>query len=223
MDILEVMQNRHSVRKYKDEPLLREHVEALLRYIDICNQEGHLNMQLILNDRDVLEGALSRKGRFMFANNYIAMVGHNGTYLDERLGYYGEKLLLLAEQMGLNTCWVGMSHKKTGAVDVSHNERFRAIIVVGYGAEPGKNHPIKGITEVSMGSGPMPEWFQHGMEAAVLAPSAFNQQKYMLTLDGDKIEARPGMGFCTKLDLGIAKCHFEIGSEGYPFKWTSVY
>lgn len=32
--------------------------------------------------------------------------------LDERIGYYGEQLVLLAQALGLNTCWAGLSYRK---------------------------------------------------------------------------------------------------------------
>ena len=59
----------------------------------------------------------------------------------------------------------------------------------------------------------MQEWFFNGMEAALLAPTAMNQQKFFFELSSDnKINAACGKGFYTKLDLGIVKYHFEIGS-----------
>ena len=39
-----------------------------------------------------------------------------------------------------------------------------------------------------------------------------NQQKFHFDLLGDKVRAKEGLGFYTKIDLGIAKYHFEIGS-----------
>lgn len=224
MDIWEVMRSRHAVRSFQDIPISDEHVQMLNHMIDSCNREGHLHMQLVLNEPEALRGAVTFRDKFKNAKNYIAMIGRRGDYLDDRLGYYGEKIVLLAQQMGLRTCWVAYSFKKIeGVYDIDDRELLRAIILIGYGENDGKPHKVKGITEVCMGSGPMPDWFRDGMMAAVLAPSYRNHQKYMLTLDGDSIEARPGMGIGVKLDLGIARCHFEIGAAGYPYKWTIIY
>ena len=66
----------------------------------------------------------------------------------------------------------------------------------------------------------MPVWFKKGMEAALLAPTAMNQQKFHFTLDGNVVTAKAGLGFYTKLDLGIVKCHFEIGAQGGDWKWN---
>ena len=59
----------------------------------------------------------------------------------------------------------------------------------------------------------MPDWFKAGIEAALLAPTAVNQQKFTFTLDGDT----PSVGVSAngpfvRLDLGIVKYHFELGS-----------
>jgi hypothetical protein len=52
------------------------------------------------------------------------------------------------------------------------------------------------------------------MEAALLAPTAMNQQKFYFELqpNGD-VKVTCGKGFYTKLDIGIVKYHFEIVSE----------
>lgn len=66
----------------------------------------------------------------------------------------------------------------------------------------------------------MPEWFKKGMEAAILAPTATNQQKFLITLDGNALKAKALMGFYSKLDLGIVKYHFEIGAGKKDLKWS---
>ena len=67
--------------------------------------------------------------------------------------------------------------------------------------------------------GPLPDWFQAGAEAALLAPTAMNQQKFVFTLNGDKVSARAGLGFYSKIDLGIVKYHFELGAGKENFTW----
>ena len=68
--------------------------------------------------------------------------------------------------------------------------------------------------------GTVPDWFGRGVEAALLAPTAMNQQKFLFTLDGSKVSSKAGMGFYTKLDLGIVKYHFEIGAGRENFRWN---
>ena len=68
--------------------------------------------------------------------------------------------------------------------------------------------------------GDVPEWFKKCVEAALLAPTAVNQQKFFFSLDNGRVSARAGMGFYSKIDLGIAKCHFELGAGKENFNWA---
>lgn len=47
-----------------------------------------------------------------------------------------------------------------------------------------------------------------------------NQQKFRFTLEGTQVSARAGVGFYTKLDLGIVKYHFELGAGTENFTWA---
>ena len=58
-----------------------------------------------------------------------------------------------------------------------------------------------------------PDWYRQGVEAALLAPTAVNQQKFRFALRGGKVEAKTlPFAPCGKIDLGIVKYHFELGS-----------
>lgn len=65
-----------------------------------------------------------------------------------------------------------------------------------------------------------PEWFINGVKSALLAPTAMNQQKFYFTLKDGKVSAKAGVGFYVKVDLGIAKCHFELGAGAENFVWS---
>ena len=48
---------------------------------------------------------------------------------------------------------------------------------------------------------------------ALLAPTAINQQKFLIKLNADEtVSFVDKGGVFSKVDLGIVKCHFEIGS-----------
>ena len=71
-----------------------------------------------------------------------------------------------------------------------------------------------------------PSWFKKSVEAALLAPTAVNQQKFSFEHVGVKnnchqIRAKKGFSMIgyTKMDLGIAKYHFEIGAGKEIFEW----
>lgn len=46
-------------------------------------------------------------------------------------------------------------------------------------------------------------------------------QKFKFTLDGNSVSAKPGkLGTNLKVDLGIVKCHFELGAGKDNFNWS---
>lgn len=180
---------------------------------DECNRAGGLHIQLVTDEPVAFDSFLARYGKFSGVRNYIAMIGKKDERLDEKCGYYGEKLVLLVQQLGLNTCWVGLTYKKVkSAFEVTPGEKLCIVIAVGYGKTQGVPHKSKLLVDVSKCDDNMPDWFKSGMEAVLLAPTAMNQQKFMFSLEGDKVTAKAGNGFYTKVDLGIAKYHFELGA-----------
>ena len=65
-----------------------------------------------------------------------------------------------------------------------------------------------------------PQWFKDGVEAALLAPTAVNQQKFTFTLKERQVRARTKLTFYGRMDLGIAKYHFELGAGKENFDWA---
>jgi len=228
MTVQEAIQARHSVRAYKERTLADETVRVLVDKITELNQEGRLHMQLILNEPKAFQGTLAKYGKFRHVNNYIVMAGTKADDLDERVGYYGEQLVLLAQTLGLNTCWVGLSYSKVpGTYVLDEGEKIACYIAIGYGETQGVGHKIKTVEQVSNISDITPLWFKKGVEAALLAPTAVNQQKFSFEYIGmrnNRHQVRAKKGFSmigyTKMDLGIAKYHFEIGAGEVNFEWV---
>lgn len=222
MDLMEAMKARHSVRQYTDKPLGKEVIEELQAEIDACNRESGLHIQLVTNEPKAFDGFMAHYGKFSGVTNYIAMIGKKGPELEEACGYCGERLVLKAQQMGLNTCWVAMTYSKIkSAFQVRDGEKLCIVISIGYGKNQGSAHKVKSASEVVKGDAAQPEWFRAGVEAALLAPTAMNQQKFTFTLSGNRVSAKAGLGFYTKIDLGIVKYHFEAGAGTENFVWTS--
>lgn len=213
MDIFEAMEKRHSVRQYIEKPLGAEEALALSEEIKLCNEEGGLHIQLVKDEPKAFSGFMAHYGKFSGVTNYIALVGPKGPDLDEKCGYYGERLVLKAQELGLNTCWVAMTYSKIpGAFKVEKGEALTVVIALGYGKTEGIPHKSKAPEEVSNVSANSPEWFKNGVRAALLAPTAVNQQKFYFTLENGKVTAKAKTAFYSKVDLGIAKYHFELGA-----------
>ncbi|NLO39058.1 MAG: nitroreductase [Ruminiclostridium sp.] len=221
MELMEAMKNRHSVRSYSARKIEGDVKDKLQQLINDCNKESGLNIQLVLEEPSAFDSLIMHYGKFSGVRNYIVMVGRKTDDLDEKCGYYGQKIVLYAQQLGLNTCWVGVGYKKTrNAFIVGTDEKICVLIAIGYGNTQGKVHRSKAFEQVCSVSGTVPDWFRNGVEAALLAPTATNQQKFQFSLDGNKVYAKPGIGFFTKVDLGIAKYHFEIGANKENFTWA---
>ena len=227
MTLQEAITARHSVRKYIDKEIPADIVTVLQDKIAEYNKVGNLNIQLVLNETRAFTGMLSY-GSFSGVRNYFVMVGKKGADLDERVGYYGEQLVLLAQTLGLNTCWVGLSYRKVPeAYNVGKDEKLACMIALGYGETQGVSHKIKTIEQVSNASDLTPAWFKRGVEAALLAPTAVNQQKFSFEYVGMSnnrhlVRAKKGFSMIgyTQMDLGIVKYHFEIGAGKNNFDWV---
>ena len=234
MTIQEAIEARHSVRAYKEQPLAEDAVKVLEEQIAALNKEQHLHIQLVVNEPKAFKGTLAKYGKFRNANNYIVMAGKKADDLDERIGYYGEQLVLLAQTLGLNTCWVGLSYTKVPETYVlDEGEKVVCYISIGYGETQGRGHKIKTVEQVSKSTvkvdanGDDMLWFKNGVEAALLAPTAVNQQKFSFEYIGMEngrhvVKAKRGFSIIgyTKIDLGIAKYHFEIGAGKVNFEWV---
>lgn len=238
MTLLEAIQARHSVRKYKDAPIPEDVLRQLEEKIVQVNEEGCLHVQLVTNEPKSFKG-INSYGFFTGVQNYFVVAGKKNlehgsscqiSDLDERAGYYGEQLVLLAQQLGLNTCWVGATYKKIpGTFTLEKDEKVVCYIALGYGETQGTSRKSKSPSEVSDASDLTPKWYHAGVEAALLAPTAMNQQKFSIQFVAGrgiggkcKVSIRPtfSMAGYTKLDLGIVRLHFEIGAGVEHFDWV---
>lgn len=217
-EMTEIMKSRHSVRRYTEQPIEAEKRSVLDSLVQEINQKADLHIQMIYDDPRCFDSFMAHYGKFSGVRNYIALVGKKSSNLDEKLGYYGEEIVLKAEELGLNTCWVALTHGKSKA-EIGKGEKQVCLISLGYGETKGTPHKSKPMedlcnyNEYNEHNEQMPEWFLDGMNAATLAPTAMNQQKFRFELQSDgTVKASCGSGFYTKLDLGIVKYHFETVS-----------
>lgn len=215
MDIKEAIKQRHSVRQYSSDHIKEDTRKVLERLIQDCNKESGLHIQLITNDPECFDTLLGHYGNFSGVNNYVAIVGSKKLgKLDELGGYYGEKIVLEAQMMGLNTCWVAGTYGKGKCkAVVDAGEKIVCVIAIGYGISSGTAHKSKDLSKLcGVSEKDMPAWFKDGVDAALMAPTAVNQQKFFITIDGDEAVIKAGLGPLTKLDLGIVRYNFEAAS-----------
>lgn len=211
MTAMEIIEARHSVRQYTDvkiEPEKRAILDMLCKEI---NEEAGLNIQIIYDEPRCFNSIMAHYGKFSGVSNYIAVVGPKDKKLDEKAGYYGEKLVLKAQEIGLNTCWVALTHGKSQAV-IGKGEKQTIIISLGYGKTQGVAHKNKELAKLAKVSENDPDWYKTGVKAALMAPTAVNQQKFMIERVGEQAKITAPKGMLTKMDLGIVKYNFEYAT-----------
>lgn len=205
MQMLDLMKERHSVRQYSDKKIDGDMKTKLDTYVASINEESGLSMQIFYNEPNCFNSMLAHYGKFSNVKNYIAIVGKKEE--QEKSGYYGEKLVLKCQELGLNTCWVALTHGKVN-VQTKPQQKLLILIALGYGTNTGVAHKSKPIKELCKEDA-YPEWFMKGMEAVSLAPTAMNQQKFLFEMKNGQVYAKALRGFYSKIDLGIVKYHFE--------------
>lgn len=195
MNSTEWMKKRHSVRSYNGKPLsehLRKELEEKIRQI---NQESGQKFQLLVNEPKAFSGILARStyGKFDGVVNYIALVGDD----ERKLGYYGEELVHFCTNLGLKSCWVGLTYKKEkNLIDTPSGMKLYGVIALGESDTDGYAHPLRNMKELMADPNQqVPKWFEAGMEGVRLAPSAVNQQKYRFSLQNGRPTATSGFGF----------------------------
>lgn len=215
MTELEAIRERHSVRAYQDKKIEAEKIEKLNALINQCNQEGNLNLQLLEEAGGTFKRLMSKFMGLGSAPSVIACVGPDDATLDERIGYYGQKIVLYAQMLGLNTCWAGTFSEKQSPAKRTSGDRFPIVIAIGYGVTGGKTRKSKTADQVVAGGvNGKPEWFKKGVEAALLAPTAINQQKFEIVLNADEsVEFVDKGGILSKIDQGIVRYNFEVGAR----------
>ena len=213
MELLDVMKQRHSVRRYTDKVIEKDIRTELERCIEEVNAESGLHIQVIFDEPKCFGSILTTYGMFSGVKNYIALVGKESDTLEENIGYYGEKVVLRTQELGLNTCWVGLTYSKGKcAAKIEKGEKLICVLALGYGKTQGVPHKGKSAGQVCTMQENLPEWFVAGVEAALLAPTAVNQQKFYFEYSDGEVIAKAGKGAYVKVDLGIASYHFEAVS-----------
>ena len=232
MNLLNAIDVRHSHRKYLDKPIQQDVVNKLQASIKKLNLEANLNMQLILNNSEAFNSLSKSYGMFTGVKNYIAMIGKANSLSKEKIGYYGEKLVLEATKLGLGTCWVGYSFdKRSCPCKVKEDEEFYCVITFGYVADGFSikekiisklmHGTTKNLNEMFEAVGEAPGWFMNSMKAVRKSPSALNAQPAKFFYNNEKIIVKVKEYSKDAINMGIAKLHFEIGAGGGNWQWSN--
>lgn len=227
MDYKKAILSRISRRSYTSELPTIDQVMILRDIVERTNLREGLNIQLMIDENQGFQGIKGGYGTFSGVRNYIALVGPAGDPLiEEKLGYYGEELVLTCEMLGLGTCWVGGTFdKKKCRCTVEKGQIFRCAIVFGRVKPKETNkekiirksmHKLvksKKIEDLFYSEEEPPNWFIEGIRMVSKAPSTMNKQPVKFYYSGGNVNARvKEPNPLNMYDLGIAKFHFQVGA-----------
>ena len=171
MTIIEAIDARHSVRAYQDQPIHQETRRQLCLFAEECNQESGLHIFIRYDDPEGFDSRLAHYGHFRNVKNYIVLAGKKTDDFEFLCGYYGEKIVLFAQQLGLNTCWAALTfNKKAVRKLIPDGETLCMVIALGYGETQGAGRKSKTMKDVTEGTADQP-WFAKGIDAALKALS----------------------------------------------------
>lgn len=157
MSLLEAIDARHSVRAYKTTPIPDDIRSQLDSFTETCNEEGNLNIAIRYDDSDGFDSHLAHYGSFRNVNNYIVLAGKKDSSFEFRCGYYGEKIVLLAQQLDLNTCWAALTFNKKKVRElIAPGDTLCMVIALGYGETAGLTRKSKKVDDVIVSKGTVP-------------------------------------------------------------------
>ena len=227
MITVETIRERHSVREYDGKPLSRAEFDALGAVVEECARESGLDIQLVGDNPEVFN-VIARFGLIRECRTHVAFVVDDAkagdVAADEAIGYWGQKIVLAAQDMGLNTCWCALCSRKKSRAVVAPGKKIRLIIAVGHGKTQGFSRKTKSVEALSsVECVKAPAWFAAAMEAAQLAPMAMNNQNFKITLfsDGKTVRIDAPQSGLNVIDEGIVRCNFEIAANeaGADWRW----
>ena len=227
MITVETIRERHSAREYDGKPLSRAEFDALIAVVEECARDGGLDIQLVGNNPEVFN-VIARFGLIRGCRTHVAFVVDDAkagdVAADEAIGYWGQKIVLAAQDMGLNTCWCALCSRRKSRAVVAPGKKIRLIIAVGHGKSQGFTRKMKSVEALSsVECAKAPAWFAAAMEAAQLAPTAMNNQNFKITLlsDGKTVRIDAPQSGLNVIDEGIVRCNFEIAANeaGADWRW----
>jgi len=246
MDMRDAMIKRKSVRTYKEDPIPQDIRQKLIDYTDTVKGPFNTHMRFRIIDINSIspEIKLGTYGVIKGASTYICAIVKKEKRMEENLGYAFEKIILYATSLGLGTCWLGGTFKKSAfgkAAGANEAEMVPIITPIGYESE--KKSVIDTLTVAVARPTNRKDWgelffdrdfskplkredagmFEECFEMVRRAPSASNRQPWRIVRDENTFHfficRNRGYGNLfnydiQKLDVGIAMCHFDLTAQG---------
>ena len=221
MPTMHTIRSRHSVRQYENRPVEGETLRAIEEMVESAQKSSGLDIQLIQNNPEAFN-VFASFGLIKGARTLIAFVA-DGRTQDRSIGYWGQRLVLELQDLGLNTCWAAIFSKRKCRAKVAEGKSIRVVIALGYGTTNGHDRPTKEANQVSrVEADHAPEWFFQVVEAAQLAPTGMNRQDFTVVLkpDGRSIEVECSGTGLSSIDAGIVMANIEVAANEEAADWS---
>lgn len=244
---MDLIRKRNSCRSFDGKPLSTETMAALEQAFARCTENPFgAAVRLPIVDSAKLAGKkLGTYGVIRGASAYFAGVVKNGATDSESLGWSMERAVLEAAALGVGTCWLGGTFKKADfmqAVPMGEDERIVCVSPIGMPADrrtlldtmmrgaigAAKRKPwaslfFDGSLDKPLAEAAAGQW-RDPLDAVRLAPSASNGQPWRILKQGNAFHfyRHTGHGDISRVDMGIAACHFELVAKelGLPGGWV---
>lgn len=240
-----VIEKRRSRRNYEEKLPKQSHLKKLQTVCDTFKPFDSARTVLVQEPPDnVFSGIIGAYGVIRGAKAFIAFIGNTrNPAVEEQVGYTGEGIILEAEAITLNTCWIGGTFRRelvNSLIDLDEHEKVYAITPVGYAKKKvnfeerllagfGLMHRRKPLKDMVTGlkESEWPKWAKDSLEAARLAPSAVNRQPWKFLVDTNSItiavndkKLRRESVMAKRLCCGIAMLHLEVAASHSGVKGT---
>ena len=220
----EAIFKRLSRRTYGD-PLDAESISEINKLIEDINRHTGLTLFLETDAEKAFASKKYTKGFINHATSVILMKGpSNLSDLKEKIGYYGEGLVLDLVDRNYGTCWVAGTMDRS-VFSEEDNETLVCVLIVGnVGDQDVSEKTVRNMIRMSAkkpqemisSDTEIPDWIMEAMEAVVKAPSAMNRQKPLFRFSHGILTAEVPDDYVMDLvDLGIAKRHFVESAGGW--------
>ena len=231
MNLTEAIDIRVSRRHFNDQAIDANITNQINSLIAKYNQLDNLNFKLIDNAALAFKSFLIPYGKFKGIKNAIALsINRNDQNYLEKVGYYGQQLVLSMVVMGLDTCWVGVNfNRKSEVFTIHESEELVAVLVFGYAQDaiPKTEVDKYGIThrsslsieDITTNDQILPHHVEEGIVAILKAPSTKNKQPVRVEYKTAQLKLSVNIRRKQNLvELGIAKAHYCVVNGG-KFDW----
>lgn len=230
----EILKKRTSRRSFLSTPI--EEIDKVRQIVNISDSRDTTSFELLEDNGKVFYKLKLVYGWFRNVTTVVMLRMEKGDPNGkEKVGYYGQDMILRFTELGLASCWVCVDFDKIKDKFDTDTHQLVAVIIVGNAPDDltaseksifDLMHQNRAdLSDCLVARAQPPQWVLDGLEVVMCAPSTINKMKPTFYFDEGEVSVSVPNTFAYDfVDLGIFKLHFEIGAEGrFPFGNNSIF